>query len=303
MRRPLPAALFPLLLLAACNGAPDGHYQGYVEGEYVRIAAPVAGQLQALHVARGAIVAAGAPLFSLERAREQAALAEAEARLADLRKGKRADELAVIRAQAQQARAQLRLAAAQLKRTEELRPQGLVSAEQLDEARTEHARAGARVREFEASLRTAELAARSDAILAAEAQLAQVRWQLEQRQGAAPIAGLVEDTYFRVGEWVPAGAPVVSLLPPENRIVRFFVPEAALASLQPGQAVQVHRDGAEAAIAATISFIAPRAEFTPPVIYSRDTRAKRVYLVEARPAPADAAALSPGQPVDVSRAP
>lgn len=291
------------LLAAACGRDADPRLQGYVEGEYVRIAAPVAGQLVTLAVARGAQVEAGAPLFALEQAREQAAVAEAEARLADLRKGKRADEIAVIRAQAEQARAQQQLAAAQLARTQELRPQGLVSAEQLDEARTQHRAAQARVRELDAALRSAELAARGDAIRAAEAQLAQVRWQLEQRRGAAPVAGLVEDTYYQVGEWVAAGAPVVSLLPPENRLVRFFVPETALAALRLGQAVQVHRDGAAAPIGATITFIAARAEFTPPVIFSREARAKLMFLVEARPAPAEAATLHPGQPVDVSLAP
>ncbi|MGH8030637.1 MAG: HlyD family efflux transporter periplasmic adaptor subunit, partial [Arenimonas sp.] len=88
-----------------------------------------------------------------------------------------------------------------------------------------------------------------------------------------------------------------------NRIVRFFVPEPRLASVKVGQAVQVWRDGADAPVEATISFIAPRAEFTPPVIYSQQARAKLVFLVEARPALADAAALHPGQPVDVSIAP
>jgi HlyD family secretion protein len=99
---------------------------------------------------------------------------------------------------------------------------------------------------------------------------------------------------------VPAGSPVASLLPPANRKLRFYVPEPLLGCLKVGQAVSVACDGCAAAIAATITFIVDRAEFTPPVLYSKDNRAKLVYLVEARPTVADAARLNPGQPVDVT---
>jgi HlyD family secretion protein len=275
-RRAVPMMVVAVLL-AACD-APDATLQGYVEGEHVRVAAPVAGQLQELAVARGASVESGAPLFVLEQALEAAGVTEA------------GESIGAIRAQADQAEAAFRLAEANLKRLTELRAKGLASQEQVDEARTEHRRSDARRREMAASRRTAE------------ARLDQARWQLTHKSVIAPAAGLVDDTFYRVGEWVPAGAPVVSILPPQNRVVRFFVPEARLAALRPGQAIEVRRDGA-GAVAATITFIAPRAEFTPPVIYSQDARAKLVFMVEARPAPADAAALHPGQPVDVVIAP
>ena len=90
------------------------------------------------------------------------------------------------------------------------------------------------------------------------------------------------------------------MLPPGNVIVRFYVPETTLGRLQPGQTVSVACDGCAAPVSARIAFIADRAEFTPPVLYSRENRAKLVYRVEARPAPADAAKLHPGQPVDVT---
>jgi HlyD family secretion protein len=262
-------------VLTGCGAGDDGRLQGYVEGEYVRVAAPVAGQLLELAVARGADVDAGAPLFVLEQAREAAGVAEA------------GESIGAVRAQAEQAEAAFRLAEASLKRLTELRAKGLASQEQVDEARTEHARSDARRREMAAQKRTAE------------ARLDQARWQLTHKSVTAPAAGLVDDTYYRVGEWVPAGAPVVSILPPQNRVVRFFVPEPRVAALRPGQAVQVRRDGVAEPVQATISFIAPRAEFTPPVIYSEQARAKLVFLVEARPAPTDALALHPGQPVDV----
>jgi HlyD family secretion protein len=114
------------------------------------------------------------------------------------------------------------------------------------------------------------------------------------------VGGTVTDTLFARGEWVPAGAPVVSLLPPANVKVRFFVPEPRLGGVKVGQKVSLACDGCPAAVAATITYIAPQAEFTPPVIYSKENRAKLVFLVEAKPAAADASKLHPGQPVDVT---
>jgi HlyD family secretion protein len=274
------AAAFALLalVLTGCE-APPAALQGYVEGEYVRVAAPVAGYLQELGVARGATVEAGTPLFVLEQAQEAANVTAAD------------ESIAAVRAQAEQAEAAFRLATATLQRLTELRAKGLASQEQVDAARSEHQRTQAQRREMAAQQRSAT------------ARLDQARWQLTHKSVAAPAAGLIDDTYYRVGEWVPAGAPVVSMLPPQNRVVRFFVPETVVGRLRPGSPVQVRIDGVAAPVAAVISYIAPRAEFTPPVIYSRDARAKLVFMVEARAAPADAAALHPGQPVDVELMP
>jgi HlyD family secretion protein len=106
-----------------------------------------------------------------------------------------------------------------------------------------------------------------------------------------------------VGDFVPAGSPVVSLLPPANVKIRVYVPEPVLGRLKRGQTVSFSCDSCGGPISATISFIADRAEFTPPVLYSKDNRAKLVYLVEARTAPDIAASLNPGQPVDVTLPP
>ena len=96
-----------------------------------------------------------------------------------------------------------------------------------------------------------------------------------------------------------AGAPVVSLLPPQNILVRFFVPEAVLSSVHRGDQLALLCDGCPRDLAATISFVSPQAEYTPPVIYSQSSRAKLVYLIEARPSPVQAALLNPGQPIEV----
>jgi HlyD family secretion protein len=103
----------------------------------------------------------------------------------------------------------------------------------------------------------------------------------------------------RAGETLAAGAPVVSLLPPENILVRFFVPETALAAIHPGTPVALRCDGCPGDLAATVSFISPQAEYTPPVIYSEASRAKLVYLIEARPRPEQATLINPGQPIVV----
>jgi HlyD family secretion protein len=293
------------------NGGPL-QVQGYVEGEYVYVGAPVAGRLETLQVARGDRVEAGAPLFQLDRSSEQPArddaaarLARAEASLANLRKGRRPSEIASIEAQLAQARAMLALSETKLERR---RPLGdAVSREDVEEAVAEHERDRARVAELEAELETAQLAARPDEIEAAEAevraalaQLAQAEWRLGELSQAAPRAAVVVDTLYRRGEWVPAGAPVISLLPPDNVKVRFFVPEPQLGAIAVGDEVEVGCDACPPDLVAEIRFIAPEAEYTPPVIYSREMRAKLVYLVEARPRQPDA--LRPGQPVDVTLA-
>jgi HlyD family secretion protein len=300
-------------LLGACTDHGPRAYQGYAEGEYVRVAAPYAGMLQALAVRRGAQVNAGDALFALERENEAAARREAEervrnaeAQLANLTKGKRQPELDTIVAQLAQSEAAFKFSAAQLKRREELVARNFVSKESLDEVRTAYDRDRQRVAELKAELATAKLAARPDEIKAAEsgveaarAALAQAEWKLAQRSIASPVSGLVQDTFFVVGEWVSANQPVVSLLPPQNVKVRFFVEEKLLGAIRVGQKVSVGCDGCPAPVAAQVTFISSQAEYTPPVIYSRQERAKLLYLVEARSSPEDAVKLHPGQPVEV----
>lgn len=300
-------------LLSACNEGAPHRFQGYVEGEALRLAPGRPGRLDALQVQRGSTVDEGAALFAVDAAAERAVLDEARSRLAsaraqleDLRKGKRPQELDVVRAQLAQALAQRELSAAQLQRQRELYARDAVSREQLDQAATTAERDAARVREVEAAIASAELAGREDALRAAEDQVRaaeavvrQAQSNLDDKAVAAPAGGSVEDVYYRVGEWVAAGSPVLALLPPANRRLRFFVPETTVGALRIGQPVKVHCDGCGEPIDASLSFIAATAEHTPPVIYSREQRAQLVFRVEAQPAAADAARLHPGQPVDI----
>ena len=301
-----------VLALAGCAPQGDGSWQGYVEGDYVTVAAPLGGQLERLDAVRGGSVTRGGSLFALESAREAAAVATAEheARrsrdsLADLTKGGRPSELAALEAALEDARTARDLSATELERRLSLLATGVIAQEELDVARTDLERKGQAVRRAEAELATARLGGREDAIAAAraavdaaEAQLAQTRWSLDQKRQAAPVDAVVTDTLFEPGEYVPAGSPVVELLPPGNVKVRFFVPETLVGALALGQTVHVSYDGAPGPLAARISYIAPEAEYTPPVIYSSQSRAKLVFMVEARPQ-AGGPNLHPGQPVDV----
>lgn len=130
-------------------------------------------------------------------------------------------------------------------------------------------------------------------------QLAQAEWNLEQMKQATPQDALVYDTLYRQGEFVPAGKPIVALLPPPNIKVRAFVPETRVSSIHPGDTARVTVDGVSAPFIGRVSYISPRAEYTPPVIYSQESREKFVFMIESVFDPAIAAKLHPGQPVDV----
>lgn len=301
-----------VLLLVACAPRKPSAYQGYLEGEFVYVAAPLAGQLERLAVTRGARVESGAPLFALEQSAELSAMREAaerlrsaQARLADLRKGSRPSELAALEARLAQARAAAELSALELQRATRLHRSTVLSDDDFDRARLNHEASTKLVVETAAQLDTARLGGRADAIAAAEAEagaaqaaLDRAGWSVAQKNRSAPAAALVYDTLFREGEFVAAGQPVVSLLPPTNLKVRFFVPEAGFAALKAGQAVQVTITG-KPPLDARISYLSPKPEYTPPVLYNRENRAKLVFMVEAVFDAAAAADLHPGQPVDV----
>jgi HlyD family secretion protein len=301
-----------LLLLSACNRDTATSWQGYAEGEYVYVAAPRGGRLLKLMVRKGEMVNTGAPLFRLDPEPEATAVAEAQRRLEqagfrrdDLSSGERPSEIAALAAQREQARAARDLAQTELLRQKSLFAENVTSREQLDRSRAALEQSRALVAELDARLTTARLGGRSGQrqALSAEAAafgeaLRQAEWNLGQKNPTAPNSGLVFDTLFDVGELVPAGTPVVVLLPEAGRKARFYVPEPQLAALHPGDKVMLRFDGGE--LPATISYISPQAEYTPPVIYSRDSRGKLVYLVEARPDPAAATRLKPGQPLEVT---
>jgi len=289
-------------------------WQGYADADYVKVGPTQQGLLTSLAVARGDAVKVGDPLFTQDETSDRAArdqanrlLAQAEEQLANLEASGKKTEIDQAIANLADARATRDRAKLDLDRNETLLRTNVVSIQAVDQARAAFKSAQAKVEVAEAALaqmqapmgREREIKAQRQAVDAARAALAMTQWRLDQRTVTAPVAGRVADVLARPGETLAAGAPVVSLLPPENILVRFFVPETALATMHRGDTVMLTCDACPPALAATISFVSPQAEYTPPVIYSESSRAKLVYLIEARPSPDKARLLNPGQPVEV----
>jgi HlyD family secretion protein len=301
------------LACVGCDRTEPDKVQGYVEGEYVYVASPYAGALESLYVQRGMQVNANDPLFALNtlpekplRDEAQRRVTQARANLEDLKKGRRPTEIESLEAQLAQAQAALVRSESDLARTETASRTGVVSMDDIERARSTRDQDRAKVAQLEADLKTARLGSRDDQIAAAEANvrmleasLAKAEWDLSQKRQVAAQSGLVFDTLYREGEWVAAGRPVVVLLPPSNIKVRAFVPEQRVGSIKPGAQAEVFVDGEPKPFVGRVSYISPRAEFTPPVIYSRESRSKLVFMVEIVFDPAIAAKLHPGQPVDV----
>jgi HlyD family secretion protein len=226
-------------------------FQGYVEGEYLYVAAPVAGRLVTLAVQRGDTASEGQLLYALDPEPDQQRLEEAEAALV--------------------------LAKKNWDRVQELIRGNAISQQQYDQAEGD----------YTTQLKNAD----------------QLRWRVREKVQKAARAGYVQDTFYVKGEWVPEGRPVVSLLPPANIRARFYVGAEEAGRLKPGQAVRVQEPGQKKAIQGKIAYISSQAEYTPPIIYSLETRAKLVFLVEVAFAAEEAVLLHPGQPVDVTLEP
>lgn len=302
------ASLIAVLVLAPRLRGPDV-LTGYVEGEPLYLAAPVSGTVEQVLVQRGQEVMPGQRLFvvdpkQLAAQRDQAAaeVAAAQAQAEDAREGQRPLELAVFDAQVAAAEARARDAAADLRRIRPLVQKGIYAPARLDDAEAAWQAAEAEVRAAARRRDAAELGAREGQIEAADQRVRQAQAglavagaRLSDLAPTAPSAARVEEVFFQPGEWAGANQPVLALLPHDRVKLRFFVPEPDLAAYRPGRTIRFRCDGCRDGLTAQIVFVSPRPEFTPPVIYSRESRDRLVYLVEARPS----VRLNPGQPVDV----
>lgn len=318
--KPLRIRLLALLwglaavLFGGCARTDEQGFQGYVEGEYLYLAAPQAGYLKTLDAPRGSRVAAGQPVFAIAADPDDQALAEAAAKagsarekLENLKEPRRQSEIAALAANLRAAESALRLAEIQLQQQQTLAAKHFVAPVRLDEARSAREQAAGQVEAAKQQIATyrlglgrqAEVRGAAADLRAASALEAQKRWVVERKSVAAPAAGEIAETYYRPGEWVPAGSPVASLLPDTRRRLRFFVPETAVAAIKPDDVVEASCDGCATPIRAKVDFVAPQAEYTPPVIYSRGSREKLVFRVEAVAPAEQAVRLRPGLPVDV----
>lgn len=307
------AVLALALLLGGCLDDAPKPIEGYVEGDFVDLGVPGGGRVVAVAVARGDSVSAGAAVFRLDPAATEAALRQAEAKRAQARAeyenlltGKRAEEIAVIAAQRNQAAATLRLAEQDLARQRGLKGTSAALQQKLDAAAATEAEARARLTERDAQLDTARLAARrpeiqaaEHAVAAADAAVAEAQTALGDRTGIAPGDARVEDVFFHPGETVSPGQPVVRLLPPGNVIVRAYLGAEALARLPQGARAELRCAACGVGAAATVAFVSSEAAYAPPILYSRENSDKLTFLVELRPEAAIAARLRPGQPVEI----
>ena len=277
---------------------------GYIEGEDLYLSAPVSGFVASIQVARGDRVVAGAPLFSMDEASLRAQRDQASASLDQARAQIETAEakLAQSRATAAAAAAQAVNAAQDLERYRNaLRVNAAtVSRQQVDTAvataanasgQADAARSDTKAQETQIAVAKAQAAAQL-------AALADVTARLDQLSPHAPAAGRVQDVFYQKGEWAVANQPVVSLLPDDKVKLRFFVPETEVARYQPGETVHFACDGCAAGLTARINYVSSQPEYTPPIIYSRGSREKLVFLVEALPP--DPRNLTPGLPADVT---
>jgi HlyD family secretion protein len=309
--------LFGLLALILPGfGAPVAPvYNGYVEADYVYVAPLSAGRIVSVLAAEGDRVAKGQLLLKLEDTSQTEALRAAEAGVAvaranldNLQTGSREAEIAVIRASLHKAFADQKLARTTLDRSTALLERGLVPPAQVDTDRANLDRADAQIEQLQAQLKVAELPARDAQRLAAEgsldmakAQAAIARSNLDDRTIQAPATGVVDRIFFDAGEVAATGAPILSIFPPDRLKAIFFIPEPERTSFRVGDRLNLACDGCGEGITARITYLASDPQYTPPIIYSRDERARLVFRAEALLEHGDG--LLPGQPISLSRAP
>lgn len=305
------AGLLAFLIPGFGGPVDDGVFFGYVEGDYVYVAPREGGTITMIGVADGDRVAAGDVLAKIDSERHmrlvdaaRAKLAAAESNLKDMQAGSRREEIAVIEARLRAADSDLALARETLRRTAALINRKLAPQSQEDRDRAAVQAAEAAVNRLTAELqvarlpkRAAQIEAARQEVLAARAELENRKTDLADRMLRSPASGRVERVLRRQGEYAGPGMAVISVLPEKNIKIRFYVPEPERQTFAVGNTVLVGCTGCAEPQRAKVSFIAPEAEFTPPVLYSLEERARLVFLIEARFEAA--AGLSPGQPVDV----
>jgi HlyD family secretion protein len=272
-------------------------FEGYIEGDLVQIG-PIEGErIARLDVEPGAQPRKGDALFKMAtplldemRAEAVARIGQAQATLDNLKAAlNRPEQIAVLQATLERAQASLALSQTEYDRQSALLPKGATTAQLRDQARFALDRDRAALAEAERQIAAALLPSRSGEIAAARAALEQAQAQAQQidvriaRQSVfAPADGVVQDVYFRPGEVVAAGQPILALLPPENRKIRVYVSATRLSQLTLGARLDVSCDQCRPGLLARVIYISPQAEFTPPVIFSLQERGKLVFRVDAR---------------------
>lgn len=250
---------FISILLVACNRNDKTELPGYIEGTYTYISSGYGGVLQALYVSKGQKIIMGQPLFALEALPENAELDMANARL------KEATDLM------NKSIANYNLQKIEIGRKQRLLQKGIISKEEFDSSSASYDQAYSDLKASEANVN------------ALKASQQKANWITQQKIVNAPFSSLVFDTYYTKGEFVESGNPIVSLLSPSQIKVIFFVSEKLLSRMKLDQIVEIKNDSYIKPFKAKIISISNRAEYTPPVIYSKPERENLVYRIEAIP--------------------
>lgn len=301
------------LLLSACSDHHT-HVLGYIEGDYVYLSSPIPGQLIQLAVQRGETVKAGQLAWKLDPQPEASDLAKAKEQLQaaqqdleNLKSGERNTIIKRLEAQILQAQANVVYSEKMHERNATLAKTGAVGVAVVDQWKAQHEADVQKLQEAKANLAEAKLGARTNLISSQEAKVraaqndvSHYQWALDQKTKYFSKAGYVQDTLYKQNEYVEAGKPVLQFLPPENREVIFFIPQKQLSLIHAGQTVTFTCDACQKPFSATIVYISTQAEYTPPVIYSRDSRDKLVYRIEAKMDLNTAINMKPGLPVEVT---
>ncbi len=276
---------------------PQDLFEGYVEGDLVQIG-PVEGErLSLLKVEPGDQVAKGAVLFTMAtpildqlREEDEAKVTQAQANLKNLQASlQRPEQIAVLQAAVESAKAALVLSQTEYDRQVYLLPKGATTVAARDQAKFALDRDKANLtqaqRQVEAGLipsRSHEIVAAGAAITQAQAERDQIEVRIARQTVYAPANGVIQDVYFWPGEIVAAGQPILALLPPQNRKIRFYVPETQLSRFTLGAKVSVACDNCRPGLEGRVIYISQQAEYTPPVIFSLQERSKLVFRVDAR---------------------
>ncbi|HLD84330.1 MAG TPA: HlyD family efflux transporter periplasmic adaptor subunit [Coxiellaceae bacterium] len=302
------------LFLSACSHHHSDYYLGYVEGKYIYLSSPVSGQLTTLLVRQGETVTENQPAFQLDPEPEQSQLAAAKAELNiathdldNLKLGQRDTIIKSLEAQILRVQANLVFSKKMFDRNTLLQKTGAIGQATFDQSRAKYESDLQELKVTEANLAEAKLGARKYLILAQESKVKsasdrvmECEWRLAQKTKRIPKAGFIQETFYREHEFVPAGKPILSLLPPGNHVVVFFVPEKELNRVKLGKKITFTCDECNKTLSGKISYISSRAEYTPPVIYSRESRSKLVYWIEAAIDADSVKQVNPGEPVNVS---
>ncbi|GAA0491417.1 MULTISPECIES: HlyD family secretion protein [Tatumella] len=300
--------------LIGCRVPETLNFSGYSYGDFIYLSYFSTEKIEKLCVKKGQRVSEGQPLVKMEtytaentlRIAEQNYLAE-EALLTDLTSGARPAELNVVRAQLERAVSARNRAQSQLRRYQKLYASQMISAEEWQKANDDYRQKQASVRESEYQLEARQLPARQAQITnqqlrveSAKLKRDKARWDIGQSTLTAPQSGVVYDTLYLPGERATAGRPVISLLPAGNIKIRFYIPEKQLGQIHTGMKVSLRCDGCSGAFSGRLRYISPRAEYTPPVIYSTSRRETLLYMAEAVPEGGDnGGQIKVGQPFQV----